>query len=194
MRSRSALVVGAFLLASSLTACASSSGVSAVTVPDGVIHPSPTSKSTVASDSYAAARRQAQEWLNAAALPPGAVTSDVSIGVFTSNTGWPCGPVEELEAYWNIPDATVSGTANWLMQNPPADLLTTALGPVPDEAAIESAIVGYIPEPGAQEGIVYTVSKISDGVAVRAEIAALTEAAVCPPLPAGGMYGAPGQG
>ncbi|PVW02965.1 hypothetical protein DEA06_14425 [Microbacterium sp. Gd 4-13] len=83
-------------------------------------------------------------------------------------------------------------TANWLIRNPPANLVTTAFGPVPDDST--SAMVGYIPEPGSQEGMVYTVVKIADGVAVRAEIAALTESAMCPPLPDGGMYGAPGQG
>jgi hypothetical protein len=79
------------------------------------------------------------------------------------------------------------------MEHPTADLMTTAVGPVADDAAIDSAIVGYIPEPGALEGIVYTIAKTGDGVAIRAEIAALTESAVCP-TPPGGMWGAPGQG
>lgn len=38
------------------------------------------------------------------------------------------------------------------------------------------------------------LAKTHDGVAVRAEIAAQTDSAVCPPLPDGGTYGAPGQG
>ena len=80
------------------------------------------------------------------------------------------------------------------MEHPTADLITTAVGPVSDDTAIDSAIVGYIPAPGSQEGIVYTITKTDDGVAVRAEVAAQTESATCPPLPDGGMYGAPGQG
>lgn len=124
----------------------------------------------------------------------GAIRSDASVGSFSSYTGWPCDPVEELEAFWSIPGATVTGTANWLRENPTADLMTTSVAPVPDDPAIDSATVGYIPAPDSQEGIVYTIAKTADGVAVRAEIAALTESAVCPPLPNGGMYGAPGQG
>ena len=94
-----------------------------------------------------------------------------------------------------IPDTTVRDTANWLIENPTADLITTAIGPVTDDwGPVDSAIVGYIPAPDAQEGIVYTIAKTNDGVAVRAEIAAQTELATCPPLPDGGMYGAPGQG
>lgn len=104
------------------------------------------------------------------------------------------GPVEKLEAFWTIPNATVRDTANWLIQHPTADLMTTAVGPVADNPVVDSAIVGYIPAPDSQEGIVYTIAKTHNGVAVRAEIAAQTESAVCPPLPDGGMYGAPGQG
>ncbi|WP_194409824.1 hypothetical protein [Microbacterium cremeum] len=157
--------------------------------------PTETSASAESSETTdAAARAQAQAWLDAATLPPGAIRSDASVGSFSSYTGWPCGPVEELEAFWTIPGATVSGTANWLREHPTADLMTTSVAPVPDDPAIDSAIVGYIPAADSQEGIVYTVAKTHDGVAVRAEIAAQTESAVCPPLPDGGMYGAPGQG
>lgn len=195
MRCRSVSIVGALFLASCLTGCATAAAGD-VDVPSGVVsEPSETSEPTVAPDSNdAGAREQAEEWLAAANLPPGAVRSDVSVGNFNSFTGWPCGPVEELEAFWTIPGATVHGTANWLMENPTADLLTTAVGPVPADPVIDSAIVGYIPAPDAQEGVVYTIVKTHDGVAVRAEIAAQTESAVCPPLPDGGMYGAPGQG
>jgi hypothetical protein len=42
--------------------------------------------------------------------------------------------------------------------------------------------------------VVYTVAKMDGGVVVRAEVAALAESAVCPPLPDGATYGAPGQG
>lgn len=87
--------------------------------------------------------------------PPGAVRTDTPPATFTSYTGWPCGPVEELEAFWVIPD---------------------------------------IPAPYSREGIVYAFATKNWDVAVRAEIAAQTESATCPPLPDGGMYGAPGQG
>ncbi|MDL9978237.1 hypothetical protein [Microbacterium candidum] len=140
------------------------------------------------------ARAQAQAWLDAAALPPGAVRSSVSTGRFDSYTAWPCGPVEQIEAFWTIPGATVAGAANWLRAHPTANLLSTAGGPVPDDPKITGAIVGYIPRPDAQEGIVYTLAKNDEGVAVRAQIAALAQGATCPPVPGGGSWGAPGQG
>ncbi|RKT36902.1 hypothetical protein DEU34_1430 [Microbacterium sp. AG1240] len=142
-----------------------------------------------------AALSQAQAWLDAANLPPGAVRTDTSSGSFTSYTGWPCGPYEELEGYWVIPDTTVVDAANWLIENPTADLVTTNYGPASEEwGPVDSATVGYIPAPDAQEGIVYTLAKKHGDVAVRAEVAAQTDTATCLPLPDGGMYGAPGQG
>jgi len=194
MRGRWGAIVGAGLLAFSLTGCASSPGDGAVLPSGEGSEPVPTAESAPSSSEDAVARQQAQAWLDAATLPPGAVRLERSSVGFTSYTGWPCGPVEELEAYWSISGATVSATANWLMEHPTADLITTAVGPVADDPAIGAAIVGYIPEQGAQEGVVYTIAKSRDGVAVRAEIAALTESAACPELPDGGTWGAPGQG
>lgn len=67
-------------------------------------------------------------------------------------------------------------------------------GAVSGDPSLSGAIAGYIPEVGAQEGVVYTVLKTDGGVAVRAEVAAQTAEASCPVLPNGGVYGAPGQG
>ena len=79
-------------------------------------------------------------------------------------------------------------------ENPTADLLSTAGAAIPEDTSIDGAIVGFIPEWDAQEGVVYTIAKTEDGVAVRAEIAALTASATCPTPPGGGTWGAPGQG
>lgn len=140
------------------------------------------------------ARAQAQAWLDAAVLPAGAVPAAASVAEFSSSQGWPCGPVAELEGFWLIPGTTVSETANWLQANPTGDLISTALLPVPDDPMIESAAVGYIPAEGAQEGIVYTIERISEGVAVHAQVAAQTDDASCPVLPDNGKYGEPGLG
>lgn len=151
------------------------------------------SPTVVAGD--AAALAQAQAWLDAANLPPGAVRTDTSPGDFNSYTGWPCGPYEQLEGFWVIPDTTVVDAANWLLENPTADLVTTNFGPATEESgSVDSAIVGYIPAPGAQEGIVYTLANKEGDVAIRAEVAAQTGTATCPPLSDGSVYGAPGQG
>jgi hypothetical protein len=123
------------------------------------------------------------------------VRTDTSPANFSSYTGWPCGPYEQVEGFWVIPDTTVADAANWLIENPTADLITTSFSPATEEfGAVDSATVGYIPTAGAQEGIVYTLAKKEGDVAVRAEVAAQTDTATCPPLPDGESYGAPGQG
>ncbi|WP_336630797.1 MULTISPECIES: hypothetical protein [unclassified Microbacterium] len=73
-----------------------------------------------------------------------------------------------------------------LRNNPTADLISTSVAAVPDDPRIQSAIVGCIPAAGAQEGIVYIVEGTTEGVAVRAEVAAQTADASCAVLPDGG--------
>lgn len=89
---------------------------------------------------------------------------------------------------------SVLEAANWMIENPTADLVPTARAFSEEWGPVEGATIGYIPSPDAQEGIVYTLVNADDGVAVRAEVAAQTATATCPPLPDGGTYGAPGQG
>jgi len=198
MRRRSIIML-APVLAFALTACATPvagvGGTAVVDTPapepsDAIVTQATGPEGTADADAHA----QAQAWLDVAALPPGAVPADASVASFSSYTGWPCGPVAELEAFWLIPDATVSETANWLGANPTGDLISTAVRVLPADSEVTSATVGYIPAEGAQEGIVYTVEKTADGVAVRAEVAAQAAGASCPVLPDGAQYGAPGQG
>ncbi|MFC7788274.1 hypothetical protein ACU045_04740 [Microbacterium sp. MAHUQ-60] len=198
---RSPAIILTVLLALTVAGCATPKETSAGSPTSGGPSPAETAEESVpvpevveAGSADGEARAQARAWLEVAALPEGAVRSDARVARFTSSTGWPCGPVAELEAFWSIPGATVSDTANWIRQHPTGDLITTAVGSVSDDPMYESAIVGYVPSEGAQEGIVYTVQRTADGVAVRAEIAAQTATASCPDLPDGGEYGAPGQG
>ncbi len=187
---RSSLVMSgaALTLTLALAGCASAANEQAPA-------PVESSEPTATATSDAAALAQAQAWLDAANLPAGAVRTDTSPASFSSYTGWPCGPYEELEGYWVIAGTTVADAANWLIQNPTADLVTTAVGPVTEEwGPVDSAIVGNVPAADSQEGIVYTLARTSDGVAVRAEVAAQTATATCPPIPGGGTYGAPGLG
>ena len=131
MRNRSELVIGALFGTLCLAGCAAAGEASEAATPSVdslAVSSEPTSD---AGGTDPAAQAQAQAWLDAATLPSGAIRSDASVATFTSYQGWPCGPVEELEAFWTIPGATVSETANWLMENPTADLITTALAPVP---------------------------------------------------------------
>ena len=188
-----------------LTGCATpSSGSGAApavetVVPRTSIEPSAPSAPpvSIASEGVAdaAAQQRAQAWLEAAIVPPGSVSVVESPGPFMSWQGWPCQPVAELEGYWTLADWTVVEAANWLKANPPAGFLSTSAGPpIEEDPSYDSATVGNIPAEGAQEGIVFTVLKKEAGVAIRAEVAALDAAAVCPSLGPGEMWGAPGTG
>lgn len=175
----------------SLTACATPT-VGDMAAPGAGGEPSSAPSPSVDSEE-AAAHAQAQEWLDTAVLPPAAVRSEANVGAYGSYTGWPCGPIVELEGYWTIPGANVRDTANWLVAHPTPGLVTTN-APLPDGPEINGAVVGHIPEPGAQEGVVFSIAEYRDGVVVRAEVAALTASAECPPVPGGGDRGPPGQG
>jgi hypothetical protein len=201
MRIRASLLL-ASVLALALTGCATApTGAGAASTappPSAVPSPSPSesASSVVASGSTdARAQEQARAWLAEATLPPGAVpATPADLKPFSSFTGWPCGPYAQLTAYWKIPGMGVTEAGNWLREHPTGDLISTAGGPWPDNPDVTSTAVGHIPAQGAQEGIVYTVDALPDGVEVRAEVAAQTTTASCPPLPDGGQYGAPGQG
>lgn len=170
------------------------SGCSSSAPDDAGASPVATEPAVVSEVNRDAAEEQAQAWLVAAALPPDAIRASAATGAFHSYQAWPCQPVATLEAFWTVPYATVAETANWLMANPTADLVSTGVGPVPEDAGIDEVNVGYIPADGSQQGVVYTVAKRNDGVAVRAQIAALTDSSVCPSLPPGTSLGKPGQG
>lgn len=190
MQRRSALIIGlsALLL---LTGCASAAGDASS---------APTSEPTVSQSPEpqgvdAAAEQQAQAWLDAAVVPPGAVRVSDSPASFNSYQGWPCQPVAQLEGYWTLADSTVAGAANWLRENPTADLVSTAGGaPWPEDPSLDGVLIGYIPADDSQQGIVYTVAKMDSGVAIRAEVAALSASATCPSLAPGEGWGKPGQG
>ncbi|MDR6199682.1 hypothetical protein QE374_001591 [Microbacterium sp. SORGH_AS428] len=193
MRLRSLSAPGVILLACvALAGCASSADAA-----DPGADPAPiaTSESPTPSAGEAAALAQAQAWLDATNLPAGAVTLEGTPPRFGSYTSWPCGPYAEAKGYWLVPATTVVDAGNWLLENPPAGLITTHFWPLAEDGpGSDSAIIGYIPTEGAQEGVVYTLTKVDADVAIRAEVAAQTDTATCPPLPDGGMYGAPGQG
>lgn len=197
MQHRSLVVPSAVMIITvALTGCATRADVAAGSGSSTETSAPVESSEPVASPTGdAAALAQAQAWLDAVTLPPGAVRTETSSGGFNSYTGWPCGPYEELEGYWVIPDTTVVDATNWLIENPSADLMTATFRPPSEEwGPVDSVSIGFIPAPDSQEGIVYSLAKVDDGVAVRAEVAAQTETASCPPLPDGGTYGAPGQG
>jgi hypothetical protein len=189
-----AAALGFLLLALTVTGCATAAHGRAAAVGGAVDPPATSSQPDPTPTGDPAARAQAQTWLDAAVLPPHAVRTDQKVTTFSSYTGWPCGPYVELEGFWTIHGATVSDTTNWLRLHPPANLITTSIAPIPDDPTNESATVGYIPSLDAQEGIVYTIQKLPDGVAVRAEVAAQTATATCAPIPGGGSWGPPGQG
>lgn len=196
MRRRLTLAA-AVLTALALTGCATGRAPAVAPTPAAAITPesTPAPSDVIASGSDdEQARAQAQAWLDDITLPPGTTTAASNVASFTSYTGWPCGPVSELEAFWLVPDATLSDTADWLDEHPAGGLLSVWGEHRPDNMDWDGMLLGYIPEQGAQEGIVYTLQTVPGGIAVRAEIAAQTSDASCPELPDGVQYGAPGMG
>jgi hypothetical protein len=187
----------AVLATLALTGCATSSTPAGAPAPTAATTPesTPPRSDVIASGSDdEQARAQAQAWLDDIFLPPGTTTARSNVASFNSYTGWPCGPVSELEAFWLVPEATLSDTADWLDENPAGGLHSVWGEHRPDNMNSDGMLLGYIPEPGAQEGIVYTLQTVPGGIAVRAEIAAQTADASCPELPDGAQYGAPGMG
>ncbi|WP_438353437.1 hypothetical protein [Microbacterium sp. CJ88] len=167
------------------------------TAGDGV--PVPPSETPVASQTPAdPAAQQLQAWIDAAtaALPPGAVPAEDAPAAFHSYYGWPCQPALQKDVYWTLPDSTVAATANWLNAQSIPGLVGTTSGrpPIPDDTDYDAAGAGYAPADRTQQGVVFTVAKMTGGVAIRAEVAALTASAVCPSLAPGEMMGLPGQG
>ncbi|MDE0547450.1 hypothetical protein [Microbacterium sp. C7(2022)] len=140
------------------------------------------------------ARAQAHAWLDDVSLPPGATDAAPNAAALNSYTGWPCGPVAELEAFWLVPDATLRETAEWIDANPAGDLMSVWGEHRPESMNYDGMMLGFIPEVGAQEGIVYTLTTAPNGILVRAEVAAQTSDASCPELPEGELYGPPGMG
>ena len=74
MRRRSGLVAGAVLLSLSVTGCATETAREGAAEATGSVGAQP-----AADAGDAAARAQAQAWLDAAALPPGATPADASV-------------------------------------------------------------------------------------------------------------------
>ena len=115
MRRLQAVAIGIASLAI-LTGCATGAG-NAGAGNAGAASPTPTPTAsptpTVAELEMVAAKAQAQAWLDAAALPPGALPAKGASPGFNSYQGWPCRPVAEIKAYWRIPDSTVAEVERW---------------------------------------------------------------------------------
>lgn len=94
----------------------------------------------------------------------------------------PDGPASrwcDSRGYWAVSAATVGGVANWLAEHAPAGLVSTAVGaPYPDTSDVTDRSIDFTPADRSQQGVVYNVVKKDDGVAIRAQVAALA-----PPLP-----------
>ena len=193
MRRWPGLAIGLLLL-SALTGCASEPGERGPHLPGPTDAAESAEPDAAESAEAVAARQRAQSWLDAAVLPPGAVSSASAPAHFNSYYGWPCTPVEQIEAFWTVPGASVAETADWLAQHPTADLIVPHRPHFPEGVDVDGVNVGQVPAPDAQEGIVYTVAKTRHGVGVRAQIAAMHESATCPSLPPGTSLGGVGQG
>lgn len=163
MRRRSLVVSGAVLAVSvALAGCAYGVNATAGGSDEVLSAPVESSAPTTPDTADAAALSQAQEWLDAANLPAGAVRTDTPSAGFNSYTGWPCGPYEELEGYWVVPGTTVVEAANWLIQNPTADLVTTSFGPVTEEwgRSIQQSSATFPPPAHKRESFTHSRKKM----------------------------------
>lgn len=183
------------LFAPGVVSCASPSSSAG---PAGAPSPAETTETPQTTETPAGpdpqSQAQAQAWLDAAIVPPGAEPAPGAPVSFNSYTEWVCTPVAELEGFWTVPGMSVTAATNWLIANPTADLVTTAGEPWPEDMDTDGASVGYIPADGTYQGVVYTVAKMPGGAAIRAEVAALSGDAVCATPPDDGEWGLPGQG
>ncbi|WP_156378764.1 hypothetical protein [Microbacterium sp. Root61] len=190
------LSVTAVLLAGCATATAGAApGIGAEPTPSSTSSPTPSPTATIV-DPEAAAK--ADSWLEGAVLPPGTVRSEnvpsTTPPFANSYYRWPCSPMELRTGYWTLEGANVVDTGNWLRENPTAGLIASNSSPYSGGPEIDSLSLGNVPEWDSLEGIAYTVSRTSDGVAIRAEIGVFMTDTVCTPPPGGGMWGGPGQG
>lgn len=208
MWTRSILIIGGVLLAAFLPACATGAPVPVDPPLDTPPATSPSTEPAVPTTEHKkkvaseaddpAASARARTWIETAAIPPGAVqTERIPEGLGTA-TGWPCTPIALSFATWTISDMTVPETMNWLLQNP-TDGLVSSLGPAAQDhrysdESVTGGNLGFIPEEGAQEGLIYSIERTESGVTVRAEAAARTASSTCAEAPFGGTWGAPGQG
>lgn len=193
---RKSSVILCVLLVGALTGCAGGVAIPASTAApnvEAVAQETPAPTQTLDESSGVASG-----WLAAAALPEGAVFSatqpEGAEALDLSYTGWWCEPMDLATGYWAVPGTTVAETVNWLKAHPTADLMVPVQVPLPEDPTIDNALTGNVPYLDALEGIAFSVVKVADGVAVRAEIGALTEDSVCPTSEPGTSFGGPGQG
>lgn len=143
----------------------------------------------------AASIAQAEAWLDAIALPEGAVRTDDNTRLYTTFIGWICAPIAGRHAEWLVPNAGVDDTIAWIRDNPPAGLQsTTGDGSFGDRPPPTSATLGFTPDDRSQQGVLFTVDRRGSGVAVRADVVALGATSVCPTPDPGTSFGLPGQG
>lgn len=151
--------------------------------------------SILASTPDAASIIQADAWLDAIALPEGAVRTDDSTRLHTSFAGWICAPIAGRQGEWLVPNAGVDDTIDWIRENPPAGLrATTSAGSFGGAPPPTSATVAFTPEDLSQQGVLFRVDRRGTGVAVQADVVALGSTSVCPTPDPGTRFGLPGQG
>lgn len=208
MQRRSVLILG-LAMAATLTGCAAEGAgapvsappvptadeVSVDAAPEGEANPVVPAAMPAAD---AAGQARADAWLEAIQLPPGAVGEDQmptgTTALAGSYSAWWCEPMGLATGYWTIPDTTVAGAANWLMQHPVDGLVVPVVMPIEEDDLIDAATIGNVPSLDALEGIAITVARAGEGVVVRAEVGAFGETTDCPTPPPGVSFGGPGQG
>ncbi|MBN9179836.1 hypothetical protein [Microbacterium sp.] len=158
--------------------------------------PSASPSPTVEVDTAAVAKADA--WLRDAVLPPGAVPADEVPDAppvrSQSNYVSPCSPIEERNGYWIVKGMDVVDAATWLSSHPTGGLTVTTPPPARSDTAIDGASVANAATWDSLEGIAWQITRMEDGVLIRAQIDVFTKTTICPSLPPGEHYGGIGQG
>lgn len=185
------LLLGGVLSAVALSGCGEAGATPAAPTQVAPASPAPTAADPARDE----AQQRADLWLSTASVPPGAVRVDGAPTSFNSYQGWVCQPTVTKHGFWTVQGMSFADVANWMMANPTPGLISNRTSPVDPDSPADQLLIGDVPHRGALEGVVFTVSKVSDGsVAIRAEVGAAATDAVCPTPPAGGSWGEPGMG
>lgn len=188
---RSILLVGIGVLAVVLSGCAVPAPVSTAAP---IVAASSTSPEPTAD---AAAQEKVDSWIDGAGVPDGAVRSETSPegAQFLSWQGWTCDPMALATGYWTVSGATISETANWIVEHPIPGLISTSSADYGEDVnGTDELTFGNIPEYGAQEGVAFSIVPLADGVAIRAEGGAIPAETVCQTPEPGTEFGSPGEG
>lgn len=209
---RSAPIALALLLAviPSLTACAGVQNDAAsdahTALPAATSTPSPTplpDSSTTAAPTFpianpgakvdAASQQKAEGWLAGAVVPPGAVKSTTQPVGAASGPGtdmW-CQPMADAVGYWTLPSTSADDTLVWLESHASRgmNVYSVSGNARSGNASNVGGTVVDQPTPGSLEALIFSITPMGSGSAIRADAFTKAASSVCATAQPGTMLG-----